>query len=62
MKRADTEKRVQKFIHRRWLVIRVPTDLAWEICKLTPCGCEVKALAIDLLRKAAHARAKRRGK
>ena len=43
---------VRKHIHRRYLALRIPTDLAYELCCMTPCGCEVKENAIQLLRAA----------
>ena len=68
MTKREAEKAVhrdklRRLIHRAWLGLRVPDDLALDLCKLTPCACEVRETAIKLLRHAVRARlAKLRGK
>ena len=55
-------RRLQKIIHRAWLGLRVPDDLALDLCKLSPCACEVREVAIRLLRQAVKAKLTKIGK
>lgn len=59
MKHSD---KLTRLIHRQWLGLRVPDDLALDLCKLSPCVCEVREFAIKLLRQAVKARLSRKEK